>query len=335
MGGQMPSQRQSHSEEHLMTGNNSAAAILQTTANRFESPGIVAALDPEPLIRSGRNWTRWAGPIVSVLILVAALHQFRGLDVEQLRRLVPWNLGFWLAFLLYYAAGPISEWMIFRRLWHIPIEGFGALLRKLVSNEILLGYLGEIYFYAWARRNTKITTAPFGALKDVTILSALVGNMATLSMVVVAIPLFRALDVGTHNWDIIGSILFVLVTSLVVMLLRKRLFTLPRKELWIVAAIHFLRIIATTVLAAMMWHILLPDVGVSWWILLGTLRQLVSRLPFLPNKDVVFAGIAAFLIGRDSEIVSAMALMATLILAAHLVVGMLLGAVEIMRESRT
>jgi hypothetical protein len=317
-----------------MTASSSTGVHLQTNANRFESPGISRILDPEPLIRSGRNWTRWAGPIVSVLILVVALHQFHGLDVSQLRALMPWSVGFWLAFLLYYGSGPISEWVIFRRLWNIPFEGFGALLRKLVSNEILLGYLGEVYFYAWARRNTKITTAPFGALKDVTILSAFVGNMVTLAMVVVAIPLFRAQDVGAGNWDIIGSILFVLATSLIVMVLRKRLFTLPRKELWIVSGIHFLRIVATTILAAVMWHILLPQVGISWWILLGTLRQLVSRLPFLPNKDVVFAGIAAFLIGRNGEIVSAMALMATLILAAHLVIGIALGAMEITRESR-
>ena len=100
------------------------------------------------------------------------------------------------------------------------------------------------------------------------------------------------------------------------------------------AGIHLLRIIATTVLAAMMWHMLLPGIPLSWWILLGTLRQLVSRLPFLPNKDVVFAGMAAFLIGRDSEIVSAMALMASLILAAHLLVGMALGVTGLMKEGR-
>lgn len=291
-------------------------------------------LDPEPLIRSGRNWTRWAGPVVSLLILVVALHQFRNIDRESLWQLMPTSITFWAAFLLYYGAGPISEWVIFRRLWSIPVEGFVALLRKLVSNEILLGYIGEVYFYAWARRSARIAAAPFGALKDVTILSALVGNVVTLVMVVVALPLFDATNLGAGSWEVPTSILFVIATSAVALLIRRRLFTLPRRELWIVGGIHLLRIIATTVLAAAMWHILLPAVALTWWILLGTLRQLVSRLPFLPNKDVVFAGMAAFLIGRDSEIVSAMALMATLILAAHLLVGMMLGVGGLLRESR-
>lgn len=302
-------------------------------------PAIIAldpaALDPKPLIRSGRNWTRWAGPLMSVMILVAALHQFRDVDPASLWALVPGGVAFWIAFACYYLAGPLSEWVIFRRLWSIPADGFAALLRKLVSNEILLGYLGEVYFYAWARRHAQITTAPFGAIKDVTILSALVGNGVTLLMVALALPLLRAVDARLNTWEVGGSVLFVLATSLVAMLLRKRLFTLPRVELWIVAGIHLLRIVATTILAAAMWHMLLPDIALSWWVLLGTLRQLVSRLPFLPNKDVVFAGMAAFLIGRDSEIVSAMALMASLILVAHLAVGVVLGAIGLLRDGQT
>lgn len=301
------------------------------SADSTTTPLPAVTIDPQPLIRSGRHWVRWAGPITSLLILAVALDQFRGINPAQLWAMMPVSVGFWSVFILYYLAGPISEWVIFRRLWTIPADGFLALLRKLVSNEILLGYLGEVYFYAWARRSARITTAPFGAIKDVTILSALVGNAVTLAMVALAIPLLGAVDAGLNRWEVGGSILFVLASSLVAMLLRRRLFTLPRRELRIVAAIHLLRIIATTVLAAVMWHMLLPDIALSWWLLLGTLRQLVSRLPFLPNKDVVFAGMAAFLIGRNSDIVSAMALMASLILAAHLVVGIILGIAGIVR----
>lgn len=318
-----------------MTGQTSAGSVLRSHPFYQEvTAPLATVIDPQPLIRSGRNWTLWAGPLVSILILAVALHQFRDLDRTSLWALMPTSLPFWLAFVTYYTAGPVSEWVIFRRLWAIPVTGFGALLRKLVSNEILLGYLGEVYFYAWARRSAAIKAAPFGALKDVTILSALVGSLVTLTMLVVAIPLFDALPIGATHWEITGSILFVLATSLAAMLLRHKLFALPLADLWFVSAIHLLRIVATTVLAAGMWHILLPSVDVGTWILLGTLRLLISRLPLLPNKDVVFAGMAAFLIGRDSEIVSAMALMATLILAAHLVVGIALGASGLWRGNR-
>lgn len=302
------------------------------TLGSLASPGQI--IDPTPLIRDTRSWTRVFGPMVSFLILLAVAYQFRALDIAKLVRLIPFDPAFWAVFAIYYLAQPLSEWVIFRRLWRLPIEGLGALLRKLVSNELLLGYLGEVYFYAWARRNARVPMAPFGAIKDVTILSALTGNVVTLIMVVVAMPLFRLLHVGMDSTAFVASMIFLLLSSLAALLLRRRLFTLPREALWFVTVAHTARIVITTVLAAMMWHLLLPSVGLSWWVLLGTLRQLVSRLPFVPNKDVVFAGVAAFLVGSETGIVSAMALMATLILCAHLLVGAMLGITDLARETQ-
>jgi hypothetical protein len=291
-------------------------------------------IDPAPLVQSGRNWTRWAGPLFSIIILAVVAVQLRKFDFSHFVMPMPRNPGFWVAFLLAYLVGPASEWIIFHRLWRLPIEGFVALLRKLVSNSILLGYSGEVYFYAWARRNAQITAAPFGAIKDVSILSALTGNLVTLAMVVVSAPLFRSLHLGLDGEAFVLSTVFVTILSLAMLVLRKRLFTLPRAELQRIAAIHLARIIATVLLSAVMWHLLLPTVGLSWWLLLATMRQLVSRLPFLPNKDVVFAGLAVFFVGNDANIASAMALMAALILAANLLVGAFLGASELLRESQ-
>ena len=58
-------------------------------------------------------------------------------------------------------------------------------------------------------------------------------------------------------------------------------------------------------------------------------HSLVSRLAFLPNKDVAFAGIAVFLIGHDVEIGALMTLIAGLIVATHVAVGTLLAATEL------
>jgi hypothetical protein len=297
------------------------------------SAGIGRIIDPAPLVQSGRNWTRWAGPLFSVVILAVVGVQLRKFDFSHFVMPMPRSPGFWLAFLLAYLVQPASEWIIFRRLWRLPLEGFVALLRKLVSNSILLGYMGEVYFYAWARRNARITAAPFGAIKDVSILSALTGNLVTLAMVAISAPLFRSLHLGLDGKAFILSTVFVTILSLAMLVLRKRLFTLPRDELLHITAIHLARIVATILLSAVMWHLLLPTVGLNWWLLLATLRQLVSRLPFLPNKDVVFAGLAVFFVGNDANIASAMALMAGLILAANLIVGAVLGAGELLRES--
>ncbi len=277
--------------------------------------------DPLPLaVRRSPLW-QWATPVLSVAILIAVVYQLRSLDFAQLKALVPTNPLFWIVFAIYYFAPVAADFAIFRRLWGIPFEGFIALTRKLVSNELLLGYVGEVYFYSWARKKVAMAASPFGAVKDAAILSALVGNACTLAMMAFAYPLIDNLRLGIATQTILISVGFVILVSVLVVVFGKRLFSLTKSELWMVSGIHFARIVATTGLAALAWSLALPDVALSWWVLLATVRLLLSRLPFLPNKDVVFAGVAVFLVGHDVEISQLMALMAVIILSAHLVVG--------------
>lgn len=280
------------------------------------------------------RWARWLSAAISIAILVAVLLELRKLDLGDVRALIPTNPLFWFIFALYYLAAPISEWIIYRRLWNLPVSGIAALLRKLVSNELLLGYLGEVQFYAWARARTRMTAAPFGAIKDVTILSALVGNLFTLALLAAAWPFISTTEVGMETRTVILSLAVVLVTSLAILLFRQRLFTLPRRELWWVSFVHLARIIVYLGLSAAMWALILPMVPVGWWLVLATIRMLLSRLPLLPNKDIVFAGLAAVLLGQNAPVAELMTLMAGLILAAHIVVGALAGIAEfLLRDS--
>jgi hypothetical protein len=289
------------------------------------SPGIA----PAPLAHSDRGWTWWAGAAFSVAILVAVLWQVRSVSITDMIALVPRTPGFWLAFLAAYFSAPLMDWLIFRRLWKIPADGFAALLRKLIGNELLLGYIGEVYFYTWARRRTGMTTAPFGAIKDVAILSALMGNVVTLAMLVLAAPLLSTMRFGIDAETFIASIAVVLVTSSAMLLFRRKLFSLPAPELRFVAGMHLVRIGLTTGFNALAWHLVLPEVGMQWWLLLSALRLLLSRLPLLPNKDIVFAGLAVFLIGHDVQIGALMTMMASLILGTHILVGLGLVASDI------
>lgn len=264
---------------------------------------------------------RIIGTILSLIVVGAAIYQARSLDFAMILGLVPTSLTFWALFVVSYLVGPATDWFIFHRLWGVGGSAFGALTRKLIYNEMLVGYLGEIYFYGWARHNLKFVTTPFGAVKDVAVLSAVAGNVTTLAFLAVAFPFVALLPLQEHVTAIGFSLAFVVGTSLAVLLWRRSLFSLERRELNMVFAAHLFRILATTVLSAALWHIVLPDVALGWWLLLVTIRLLISRLPFVPNKDVVFAGIAVLALGQV-EIAALMALMAGLILAAHVLVGL-------------
>jgi hypothetical protein len=258
---------------------------------------------------------------LSFALIAAIAWQVRHLNLGTVIRLLPDSLTFWGVFLAYFMVGPASEWVIFRRLWQVPVSGIIPLLRKKVYNELLLGYLGEAYFYGWARRRIAMTSAPFGAVKDVAILSALAGNVSTLALLIVIWPFIGVTQLGLDTHLVAWSLGVILVVSLAMTFLRRKVFSLPLADLSFIMQAHLARIALGIAFLAMMWHLALPAVELQWWLYLATLRMLVSRLPLVPNKDLVFAGVAVFTLGREGDIGSLMALVAGLVLVAHLLVG--------------
>jgi hypothetical protein len=259
--------------------------------------------------------------VLSLALVVAIAYQARGLHVRTFTRLVPDSALFWLVFLAYFLIGPASEWVIFRRLWAIPSSGMIALLRKKVYNELLLGYLGEAYFYGWARKRVEMTSAPFGAVKDVAILSAMAGNVSTLALLVFIWPFIGVTQLGLDTHLVVWSLGVILIVSLAMTFLRRQVFSLPMPDLVFIMQAHLVRIAASIAFLALMWHLALPTVTLEWWLYLATLRMLVSRLPLVPNKDLVFAGVAVFTLGHEGDIGDLMALVAGLVLVGHLIVG--------------
>ena len=282
----------------------------------------MADSDPVVLAAPGqRGIIRWIGPIISLGIIAVAADAFRGVDLDQIKAILPRTPTFWLVFAAAYLAQPVADFVIFRRLWRIPAAGFAALVRKFISNEVLLGYSGELYFYSWARRHSRIVGAPFGAVKDVAILSALIGNAITLAMFCAAWPMLMRLHLGIEGRTLFTSIGVVLVSSLVVMVLRGRLFSLPRAQLGFVAVVQLARVVGATALSALMWSLVLPTVPLLYWLMLATLRLLILRLPLVPNKEVVFAGAAVMMVGFEPGIAPLMAMVAGLFVGAHLIIG--------------
>lgn len=294
------------------------------------------AVADTPAVSARNGMFGLAGVLLSVVVVFAAAFTYRDLRFDMVEAIIPRTVEFWALFVAFYLHGPLFEWAIFRRLWAIPFfSGMMALLRKLVSNELVLGYLGEAQFYAWARARANLTAAPFGAIKDVAILSALTGNAATVIMLALAWPLVASGTLGVPVRSVFLSLGVVLLISCAILLFRKKLFSLSRRELWFITFVHSLRIIAFIAFSALLWHLVLPQVSVGLWMVLATLRMLVSRLPLLPNKDIVFAGIAVFLLGHDLEIAALMTMMAVVTLAGHILAGVVSGLAGLVESRRS
>jgi hypothetical protein len=294
------------------------------------SDGISLSTPELPRLKVGNGgWQRWLSGGISLALLVTILFKLSSFGFARAWATIPESPYFWAAFVAYYVALPGSEWLIFKRLWNIPAAGFTALLRKLVSNEVLLGYSGEVYFYTWARRHAQLVAAPFGAIKDVSILSALAGNLMTLAMLALAWPLIGQVAPQFHGQAVFLSATVIVAMSVAVFLLKNKILSLPSRDLWFIFAVHIARLVVTTLMSGLLWHIALPGEPLGWLVLLATLQLLVTRLPFIPNKDLVFASLAVFLIGHDSEVTALIAMIATTILATHLIIGGVLAIADL------
>lgn len=281
----------------------------------LSAPGTMIELEPLRHLKS--RWPALLGAAFSIAMVIGLGHELLGRGLGGLSRAVPTNPLFYIAFIALYMSPPTFDFLIFRRLWNIPVEGLAALVKKRIANDVVVGYSGEAYFYAWARTRAKMVAAPFGAVKDVSILSAIAGNAVTLLMVVVALTLGQHLLPAEHYNKVMGSAVVMVAVSLPFLLFSRRVFSLPRRELWWVFGMHCLRLVAGSVLIAVAWHFALPSVSVGMWLFLAAGRMLVSRLPLIPNKDLLFANFAIVIIGQDHALSELIAFTAALTLLVH------------------
>jgi hypothetical protein len=297
------------------------AVLRPVQHERKEGEPIDPPPEPAPLGLDSAPRSRWPvllGGALTAAMVVGIGRELFGSGLAGLGRIAPENGLFYLVFALFYLSPAAFDYVIFRRLWGIPIAGFFALVRKRIANDALLGYSGDAYFYAWARGRTRVA-APFGAVKDSMILSAVAGNAITLAMLAVALPVGWRLVTASQAHDLGWSVAAIVAISLPWLIFSRRVFSRPKRELWIVFAIHSARLMAGSALLALMWHFALPAVPIGIWLLLAAVRLLVSRLPLVPNKDLLFANFAIVLIGRGDAVSGLIAFTAALTLLVHVV----------------
>jgi hypothetical protein len=297
--------------------------VMNDPATMTEASPALPQTNP---VSGWRKLAAFVSPVISVAILGGALWQVHLLDWNRLLHLIPTSPLIWLVFGLNYLSGPLGDWVIFRKLWRIPLEGLFPLIKKMIGNQILLSYVGEVYFYDWARRHVKIEGSPFGAVKDVAILSAIAGYAMTLVMLALAFPLLSRLGFGFDGRVLWSSIALMLGTGLIITAFRNRLLSLSRGELWWVFCVHMLRLLVNSALMILLWCLMLPSVPVTTWVTLWTAQLLFTRLPLIVNPQLAFVGARALLGGptdQTQELLTVLALFST---AIHIVVyiGMLL-----------
>jgi hypothetical protein len=299
------------------------------------------AMAADPVTAGAAGLKRCVGPLLSAAMAIALLASAKHHGWAETLGAMPRSPLFYLFLVAGYFVLPLSELVIFQRLWAMGIDGLAVLLRKRIANELLLGYSGEAYLYAWARLREPRIVAPFAAVKDVSIASAIAGNAMTLLLLAALWPFAFRMGLGRLAMPALASVMVIIGVSMIPFLLRRRIFSLPATTLAWIAAIHSARLLLTTLFMGLCWHFGINQAAFPLCLLLVTVRMVVGRLPFIPNKDLWFATAALLVAGGNqsiSELATAIAFLFLLLDAlvlAFLATGNLLMGASLGNDSST
>jgi hypothetical protein len=211
---------------------------------------------------------------------------------------------FYLIFTIRYFLQPLSEIPAYELVWRTRLwRHWTAFIRKRVYNFAVMGYSGEAFFTLWARRTLKLSDRDIVVgVKDNNLVSALVSNAATALVVLTLFflgDLERELDAIPGGAMLFG-LAFVSAASLAaaVTMFRRQLIQLPRGMTRRIIAINAGRIVVIMVLHAMLYASAIPGPALSAWLMFIALQLVLSRIPFVPNQDIVFLTAALSLAGE-------------------------------------
>lgn len=286
--------------------------------------GLLTRLKDSAIGRYGLGLLRWGVPIILLAIIGRRLTE---LGWHQIWVARPASAVFYLLLVVQFLIQPFGDYFVYRNLWGArntpPMK---VILRKRVMNTFMLDYSGEVFFFLWAQQTLKLKPGLLiHGIKDSNVLSAGAG----LSMVYLMTLLLLATGglqipagISAHGWLYLlaGSVPLILCSVLV--LGRRKLTDLTTGQIARTFLIHFFRSLLVLGVEFWLWQFsgALPTAVASLQFV--ALRLVVTRLPLVPNKDLIFvgAGIAAAGLARVS--VTPVATVLLILAAADLILAL-------------
>jgi len=227
-------------------------------------------------------------------VLSFLIYQFMQIGWLKVLSSLPTNPLFYLLYIPLFFQLPGSELFIYRILWGIRIgDIWPALLVKKVYNNDVVGYSGEVFLFNWANRSLrKKSVELMRDVKDNNVISSIISTIVTL---IVLLLFFKSNPGIFTRWfqKIPNNQLWYIVISLAILSFliykfRKYLVSLPLKTSLKISFIHFIRHCVGFIIQVYQWHIVLPHVPMYVWFTFMAVQLIITRLPFLPNVDLIF-----------------------------------------------
>ena len=221
---------------------------------------------------------------------------------QEIAGSLPTSPWFYLFFLGIYFAYPVGEWIVYSHLWGLSArKRFDVFLRMRIYNLAFVSYSGEAYLGIWASRRVKQRKRRTATtIKDSQILSALSSNSLTVLLLGLLLgtgqlSLFTDADPSYPMYVAIAVGLSALLIPLVISF-RHRILSVDAQSAKTVFAVHLARLMMIVVLQIASWAVVMPSVPMETWLVFLTGQYVLTRIPFLPNTDLLVAGLGLTLL---------------------------------------
>lgn len=248
--------------------------------------------------------TKWLGPSFTLLLAAYLAYKLSRLGWGRVWSSVPVSPVFYLVLVAKFLVPPVSQALAFRQIWKLPLRRvWPAALIKRTLDKNVFDFSGDVYLFAWSKRNVAASTKDvLLAIKDNLLMSS--AASAAGSILVLAACLAAGvirLSPGrwaSPGWRAILPAAAIVLAGVLAYRFRKKILFLEPPVLVRVFLLHFGRGLLVQALQVVQWAAAMPSVPLSKWLQLLAAQIVIGFIPLMPSRNLVFFGAGLELASR-------------------------------------
>lgn len=246
----------------------------------------------------GKSVLKWGQRLVNIAVLGWLVWQLSVIGWIKVWQSFPTQPLFYLLFVLLFFQLPLFEILIYRITWTFnAVKSVPIFLLKRVYNKDVLGYSGEVYFFVWAKNTLNIPGSEiFKIIKDNNIISSIASTLMSIGLLSLflftdQIKMIEWIAEQNRNY-FIGGVLLVIIIIFLFVKFRHYVISMQQKTAYKIFGIQMVRLLLVQTINLLMYYVVFPDIPFYIWFTYIALEIILSRIPFLPNRDLIFAAMS-------------------------------------------
>jgi len=265
--------------------------------------GIIQRIQNFFKTKRGKRILRWVKNLLNAGVIGWLIYQLSVVGWDNFWHSLPNEPLFYILFLFPFFELPLFEVCIYRLIWKFdPIKALPVFILKRTYNRDIMDYAGELYFWKWAKKTLDLPDREILAvIKDNNIISSVASTFVSFGLVGVflftgQIKIIQKIAIQNKVYFSAGIFLVVITVALFIKF-RHKVISISFKIVNKIFGIQVFRLLLGQLVNLLMFHVVLPREPLYIWFTFIAVQIILSRIPFLPNRNFIFASLSISMAG--------------------------------------